>query len=507
MLDTTKNRTFTGLKVHQWLPEWESVDYDDSEYRRRPKPWFYLFSIPAPELKTLTGIHRRSTEERSSNLSDTGIQRAHQAERSDEIARFIRFGFPWSDLSDARRRSGDFEDLKKPGWLPTSIVVNIVSGERSEGDRKVWPVDEDDLLSISDVDENFVTLEMPGSFVDAEWSPQQRHPIQVIDGQHRLWAFENVDEHLGYELPVVAFHGLDISWQAYLFYTINIKPERINASLAFDLYPLLRTEDWLTRFDGPGVYRETRSQELTHALWSNPISPWYNHINMLGQRGLKRMVRQAAWIRSLMATYVKSARGTAVGGLFAERPGKEVLRWNGAQQAAFLILVGQTMREAIAECDYEWAQVLRLDDVSEDEDQDAAFYGGNTLLNTDQGIRGLLFVTNDLCYVGSEFLELEEWFTPESSNASDKSAVDAILKTLDGSRVSKFLEQLCSELADFDWRTSSAPGLLDEQRTIKAAFRGSGGYRELRRQLLDHLRNGTGDTADAAAEVYRLLRY
>ena len=28
-----------------------------------------------------------------------------------------------------------------------------------------------------------------------------------------------------FELPVVAFVGLDLSWQAYLFYTINIKPK------------------------------------------------------------------------------------------------------------------------------------------------------------------------------------------------------------------------------------------------------------------------------------------
>ena len=506
-LDEPINRTFTGLKVHQWLPEWEDIGFDESAFRRRPKPYFYLFSIPAQDLKRLTGIHRRSTDERSSNVSDTGIQRAHQPARSDEIARFIRYGFPWSDLSETRRRSGNFDDLKKPGWLPTSIVVNIVANDGIDNADNTWPVDDDDLVTISDINEDFVKFEMPNSFDGADWEPNNRHPIQVIDGQHRLWAFDDTGEQIEYDLPVVAFHGLDVSWQAYLFYTINIKPERINASLAYDLYPLLRTEDWLTRFEGPDVYRESRSQEITHALWANPISPWHNHINMLGERGLKRMVRQAAWIRSLMATYIKSARGTAIGGLFGERPGKEVLRWNGAQQVAFLIFVGQTIRDAVAECEHPWAEALRLDDEGDEEKDDPAFYGAHSLLNTDQGVRGLLFVTNDLCYVQSKKLGLDDWFTAESSGASHQSAVDTILEDLDELPVSEFLEELSSELASFDWRTSSAPDLLDEQRTIKSAFRGSGGYRELRRQLLVHLRNGTGDVADAADEVHYSLGY
>lgn len=506
-LDKPQNRTFTGLKVHQWLPEWENIEFDDSAHRRRPKPYFYLFSIPAQDLKRLTGIHRRDTAGRSSNLSDTGIQRAHQEERSEKIKRFIRYGFPWSDMSEVRRRSEKFNDLRKPGWLPTAIVVNIVANTEIDNGNAAWTVDDEDLVEVSDVNENFVTLEMPETFENADWMPKKNHPIQVIDGQHRLWAFDEDQDQLEYDLPVVAFHGLDVSWRAYLFYTINITPVKINASLAYDLYPLLRTEDWLSRFEGPGVYRETRSQELTYALWSNPASPWHNHINMLGERGLKRMVRQAAWIRSLMATYIKSARGTAIGGLFGERPGKEVLHWNGAQQVAFLIFVGQTIRDAIGECDHSWAETLRLDDEGDEEHDNPAFYGAHSLLNTDQGVRGLLSVTNDLCYVRSSVLGLDKWFAAESSSASDQTAVDTILKDLDHLPVSKFLADLSSDLARFDWRTSSAPDLSDEQRTIKSAFRGSGGYRELRRQLLVHLGNGTGDVADAAKEVYLSLGY
>ena len=64
--------------------------------------------------------------------------------------------------------------------------------------------------------------------------------------------------------------GLDRSWQAYLFYIINIRPKKINPSLAYDLYPLLRTEEWLTKFEGHVIYRETRAQELVDLALVSP---------------------------------------------------------------------------------------------------------------------------------------------------------------------------------------------------------------------------------------------
>ncbi len=193
-------------------------------------------------------------------------------------------------------------------------------------------------------------------------------PFEVIDGQHRLWAFDADDKVTAdFQLPVVAFHGLDISWQAYLFYTINIKPKRINPSLAFDLYPLLRAEDWLERAEEHVVYRETRSQELTEALWSYPESPWYDRINMLGERGIKT-VTQNAWIRALTATFVKpwESRAGRAGGLFGERFGDkdEVLRWSRAQQAAFLIFSWSALREAINDSYADWVSALRVAAIS-----------------------------------------------------------------------------------------------------------------------------------------------
>ena len=244
---------YERIKVHQWLPEWENLEFDEKAHRHRPDAHFYLFSLSGSDLKALTGIQRRVTEEREAGRSDTGIQRAHDEKRSAEIARFIRFGFPWSALSDAQRRSGRYDDLKKPGWLPTSIVVNILDKDTNGIGGRRADVDEDDFVQVTDAGQGSVSLQLPSSFTGSKWRPKRDHPIEVIDGQHRLWAFENSAQPSDYQFPVVAFHGLDLSWQAYIFYTINIKPEKINASLAYDLYPLLRTEDWLERFEGPGI--------------------------------------------------------------------------------------------------------------------------------------------------------------------------------------------------------------------------------------------------------------
>ena len=114
----TARASITALKVRQWLPEWDSVDWDPKERRRKPEPEFYLFSMSAPQLRRLCGIYRRSTDKRGRGREDLGIQRRHDPSRSDEIARFIRYGYPWSDLSEAKRASDDFSDLRKPGWLP-----------------------------------------------------------------------------------------------------------------------------------------------------------------------------------------------------------------------------------------------------------------------------------------------------------------------------------------------------------------------------------------------------
>ena len=317
-----------------------------------------------------------------------------------------------------------------------------------------------------------------------------------------------------FELPVVAFVGLDLSWQAYLFYTVNIKPKKINASLAFDLYPLLRTEQWLEKFEGHSIYRETRAQEIVDRLWSMEESPWHQRINMLGSRGTKGlMATQSAWVRSIMASFVKSWEGPGVriGGLFGTRVGAHntVLPWNLDEQAAFLIFVGSAVQYAVTESDHEWACALRDLAGAERPEPDPAFFGQHNLLNQDQGIRTLLQVTNDLCYVSADELALDEFIAAEGLGKKKDRSLSGILEQFaDDDELLFFIENLALSLASYDWRASGCPGLTDEQRTLKASFRGSGGYRELRGDVLRHLMvSGTDNVSEAAGEVCRLLGF
>jgi hypothetical protein len=308
-------------------------------------------------------------------------------------------------------------------------------------------------------------------------------------------------------------YGLDISWQAYLFWTINITPKKINASLAFDLYPLLRTEDWLEKNEGPRVYRETRAQELTEILWAFPKSAWHNRINMLGESGLKgQLVTQAAWIRSLLATYIKptEGRGVTIGGLFGAPVGEHqtALPWTRSQQAAFLIHVWNDLEEKIKDHNPAWAQILRKhSQLPITDTPDPAFIGNHSLLNTDQGVRGVLYVTNDLCFLAAEDLALADWAEEDVDSATSDAAISKSLGKLRKIEAAAFVSEINNALALFDWRTSSAPGLSEDERLRKAALRGSGGYKELRKQLLFAIAAGEGRSAKTAHVALSLLGY
>jgi len=504
MTKPDKQKCINALKVHQWLAGWEDIPYSKADHRAKPQPYFLIFSMSAQELRSLSGISRRQASNVSSRAAELGIQREHDAERSEEITRFVEYGFPWSTLSESKRKTREFHDLRKPGWLPTAIVINIL---QKGDDRYGHKVAASDLITIQESD-GATYLKLPYEQWGKKWEPTEVPPLEVIDGQHRLWAFGKESNAPNFEVPVVAFVGLDISWQAYLFYTINIKPKRINQSLAYDLYPLLRTEDWLDRAEGHQIYRETRSQELTEALWSHSTSPWYDKINMLGERG-NRWVTQSAWIKTLMATLVRpwEGKGKKIGGLFGSRMSDkgEVLRWSRAQQAAFLIFAWQRLRAAIEDVDKPWAKSARKEAKNSsglfEQNEDAAFYGQHSLLMTDQGVRGYLHVLNDLCFLAASKQKLNDWQLDKEAAASDEKAVTEALKSLAKLSIAKYVEEIADGLATFDWRTSAATDLSQDERKGKLVYRGSSGYKELRADLLKHLHARPGDIGKYAKSL------
>lgn len=59
----TNSRGIPALKVPQWFKEWKKVNYNEKDHRRKPDPFFYLFSVNAYDLRVLSGIQRRSIKD------------------------------------------------------------------------------------------------------------------------------------------------------------------------------------------------------------------------------------------------------------------------------------------------------------------------------------------------------------------------------------------------------------------------------------------------------------
>src|SRR5690349_18816637 len=102
------------LKIRQWMNEWEHVPFDSRTGQTRPKAEFYLCSIKAGDLKSLTGVHRRTAAGGTLRKLDPNVQRGHEEERSRTIREFVKFGYPWCEMNDANRRRTDSNDLRKP---------------------------------------------------------------------------------------------------------------------------------------------------------------------------------------------------------------------------------------------------------------------------------------------------------------------------------------------------------------------------------------------------------
>ena len=509
-----------AIKVNQWLPEWEGFRYSEDDRQRKPEPYFYLSSMPASILRKLSNIPRRG-ESRSSGrqqasgprVEDIGIQRGFEQARSTQIERFLAGGYPWATLRQIDRER--FADLKKPGWLPTAIVLNVLNNSSSRDDTNPDP---DDLVRIEKTGSKTADLVLPSNVGSPEWKLKGRiRPLEVLDGQHRLLAFQDDSETAAeFELPVVLFEDLDLSWQAYLFWTINISPKRIDRSLAFDLYPLLRTENWLEPVSGPMAYRETRAQELTEALWSNPESPWYQRIGMLGRERGK--VTQAAFIRSLTLSFIRPSDPLhgRPGGLYGSPiHGAEprLLPWGRSQQAAYLIFLWSELEQAVSHTDAAWADDLRQrahgGQSSMLTDENPAFAGDYSLLSTDQGVRGFLHVANDISFVLAEDIEITSWLPSRESAATMVDEVDLAISMLRSDpRSSDFARSFCSYVATFDWRTQGTPDLLPDVRDRQALYRTGTGYREVRRHLLYHLLEQADPLiGDSASRLIKVLGF
>lgn len=501
-----------AFKVNQWLPIWDEVNFDDGdENRRKPEPYFLIFTIKAGLLKKLSKVyHRKADENRDVEI---GVQRKHDPDRSLEISKYVKLGYPLSDYAKNDKKIDALKDLKMPGWLPTAIVANIITKGEKRGKDTVKDEDVINLIESGGI----VNLHLPNAVNNNNWNPDVP-PLEIIDGQHRLWAFSPDDPISDeFEFPVVAFYNLDITWQAYLFYTINVKPKKINRSLAYDLYPLLRIQEWLEKAPETAlVYKEIRAQEIVEVLWSFNQSPWKNKINMLGDTAKtigegKEVpnITQAAFIRNLIATFIKTTTIKGLGGLFGAKLADQYnspLNWNRTQQSSFIIFIWREMYNATSDTKELWAETLRTSNVNiADEFNEPAFFNKFSLLSSDQGVRGFLHIMNDMVFKNSTQIELRniKWKIDNEQIKEDQidpSDVESIISDFENSTLAPFVKNICSELVKFDWRSSSEPNLTVVQRKNQMVFKGSSGYKEIRSQLLHSLTNSTSSLVSSTAQ-------
>lgn len=486
------------IKVRQWMESWDLSDW--CKDGNNPPKEFYVGSISIALLRQLAGVGHRTIEDRLEGGEGVGYQRAHSYGRSKKIARYMRYGYPLSSQSglDVEEHS----QLIHPGWLPTSILVNVIpEGEERRRAGKKVSLSTGQTLSIESND-GMDFLVIPELYRGDAQVKHGLEPVEVIDGQHRLYAVDHVkfgsDED--YEVPVVFFDGMALDQQAYLFWVINVEPKKINASLAFDLYPELRSKSWLEGVEGIKVYQEHRAQELTEVLWRHPLSPWRGRVELHGAR-VQGHVSNAAIIRSLVASFVRRwGAENRIGGFFGSVDGGYVIPWNRSQQAAYLITCWHHVHAAALATSAEWARRLRdaaeaaqssLEFDSDDNEyrKNAPFSGAHSLLATDQGCRAVLVIYNAMSQAAYEVLELDSWDCGDAADEPDDASVaEAVEDFKRLTEANDFLRAIADELINgFDWRTSSAPGLDSDEKLRQGAYRGSSGYRALSKECLNVL--------------------
>lgn len=491
-------KSITLLKVKQWMHSWEPLRATERGLPPVPE-FFYIGSMPIAELRVLAGVPTRKVEDRMDKTQQPGYQRALDKNRSKKVAEYLRHGFPIS--SNKISGQSRIDQLVNPGWLPGAIIVNVrrASDQRPVGSR-MQAVSTDDLVAIYE-DDGDIRLDYP---LQLTGRSEGTHPIDVIDGQHRVFSLDQldmVDAISDFEVPVVVFDGLDLKWQAYLFWVINVEPKKINPSLAFDIYPELRRQDWLEEYDGLKVYREHRAQELTELLWRNEVSPWRNRIELLGNRRPGH-ISNAAFIRSLLSSFIKNAKkdlssGGIFGSVIVRDNSDRLLRWSRAQQAALLIQIWNSLKSAVLASSSVWVNAIAADDKAStfESPKLAAFLGGHTFLATDQGVRAIHSAFNNYLRSNMDTLNLAGWLIPEALTHDD---IDQDLaEAIDSLQQQKLIvDSICRVslelIENIDWRLPTAPGIeyASHLFNLQSSYKGGSGYKLFKEKIESVLQGG-----------------
>lgn len=203
---------------------------------------FYILTISAKELLSIAYTSERTRNNRN------GIQRGLRRDRLIAIGRYL-----------TGKTSGD-------PILPNTIIISLSKDSFFKNGQ----------LNIAN---------------------KKSGEAFVIDGQHRLWSFdEQFSGKFDTDLVVSAFIELPDDKKALIFKTINGEQRKINPSLVYDLIPMLREKSWVD-------FEDLRSHEIIEFLNTAPNSPWAEKISMVGEPG--KIISQSSFITAIKKLFKK----------------------------------------------------------------------------------------------------------------------------------------------------------------------------------------------------------
>jgi DGQHR domain-containing protein len=142
--------------------------------------------------------------------------------------------------------------IESGGFFPTNILINFTDNPRF------------DLISNKENTDDtikFGWLTLPSKYRSA-W---------VIDGQHRLYGFSDIDEKfLDQSLFVLAFEKMNVQKEADLFITINHKQKSVPKSLLVSLLADIRMGD-----SDPSVALSALASAVVRSVGTDKTSPFY----------------------------------------------------------------------------------------------------------------------------------------------------------------------------------------------------------------------------------------
>lgn len=216
----------------------------------------YLSAVPADILIKVTGV---DVCEPLKGRPD-GYQRPRDDTRCRQLAEYL---------------------LQPDSLLPNAVLANL----RPDGPQYHF-----ELLPAQ---ESLGTLVLPNEDCVA-W---------IVDGQHRVGAFEFVKDHQLRKLtvPVVFIEGFDRVREATTFFVVNSKQKNVSPSLKY--FDLMRFADQELRnwLEGPASDWKVRATALTRQLNDEPDSPWYQRINLTGAKGTRRTINLVSFMTALQA--------------------------------------------------------------------------------------------------------------------------------------------------------------------------------------------------------------